>query len=160
MLLSLLLLQAAFATPVCPAVPAPLPPELAGWSPQTLVSATAQGDGVLAIGRGATAALRPSAKVRLATPAGHPPAAGTASGVFAFVAPSAGRYRVALGAAAWVDVVRAGQALPSVAHAHGPACSPVRKMVDYDLQPGRYLLQVVGSPTAELPLMIARLPAS
>ena len=159
MILALLLLQSAAAsTAPCPATPAPVPAELAGWSPAMLVSATARGDQPLTIGRGATAALRPSAQVRLAAPVGHPPAADTASGVFTFAIATAGRYRVALGAGAWVDVVAGGTALPSVAHAHGTACSPVRKMVDYDLQPGRYRLQIVGSAAPVISLMIARLP--
>jgi len=34
----------------------------------------------------------------------------------------------------------------------------VRKMVDFDLQPGRYLLQVAGNASATLPLMVARMP--
>ena len=158
MLLALLLLQAAAAAPVCPATPAPLPTELAGWSPQTAVAATAKGDGVLAIGHGATAALLPSGTVTLAAPDSRPPAPNTSGGVFTFTAPAAGRYRVSLGAAAWVDVVRDGKALPSIAHGHGPACSPVRKMVDYDLQPGAYRLQVVDSASPVITLMVAKLP--
>ena len=156
MLLVLLLLQTAAAAPVCPATPAPLPAELAGWSPQTLLPAN--GAGLLTIGHGAAAALRPSASVTLVAPAGHPAAPGTTSGVFTFTAPAAGRYRVALSAGAWVDVVRAGKPLPSVAHGHGAACSPVRKMVDYDLQPGTYRLQVVGNAAPVITLMVARLP--
>lgn len=155
MLLALLLQAAATA---CPATPAPLPPELAGWSPTTPVSATPSGDGLLPVGHGATATLRPSPQVTLAAPVARPPAADTASGVFTFTVPTTGRYRVALGNAAWVDVVRAGTALPSVAHGHGTDCSPVRKMVDYDLQPGRYRLQVVGSATPVVTLIVARLP--
>lgn len=149
-----ILLQAA----ACPATPAPLPPELAGWSTRTAVAATPAGDAVLTIGHGATATLLPAAAVTLAAPVTKPIDPATTSGVFAFTVATAGRYRVALGAGAWVDVVRDGAALPSVAHGHGPACSPVRKMVDYDLTPGRYRLQVVGSATPTLDLLIARLP--
>ena len=39
-----------------------------------------------------------------------------------------------------------GAALPSVHHGHGPACTPIRKLVDWDLKPGRYLLQLTGEP--------------
>ena len=155
MLLALLLQAAAPAA--CP-TPAPLPPELAGWSPQTHVSAAPARDQTLTIGQGAIAGLKPSAQATLAAPAGHAAPANTMSGVFAFTVPAAGRYRVALGAGAWVDVVRDGKAIASVAHGHGPACSPVRKMVDFDLQPGAYNLQVVGNATPVITLMIARLP--
>ena len=153
-----LLLQAAAAAAPCPATAAPLPAELAGWSPMALVSATPKGDQRLTIGQGATAALRPSPLVKLAAPASHPPTPDTTSGVFAFTVAAPGRYRVALGAGAWIDVVQGGKALPSVAHAHGPACSPVHKMVDYDLRPGSYRLQVVGNTAPIINLMIARLP--
>ncbi|MES3081389.1 hypothetical protein [Sphingomonas faeni] len=62
----------------------------------------------------------------------------------------AGTYRVALGGAAWIDVVQSGKVLTSAAHAHGPACSPVKKMVDFVLPAGRYALQLSGAKTAEL----------
>jgi hypothetical protein len=31
-------------------------------------------------------------------------------------------------------------------------------MVDFDLQPGRYLLQIAGNGTVQLPLMVTKLP--
>ena len=71
-----------------------------------------------------------------------------------------------LGSAAWIDVLRdptlgtSGVAppIPSVAHAHGPDCTGLRKMVDFDLMPGRHLLQVVGNSTAVLPMMVVWMP--
>lgn len=151
---ALFLVQAAA---VCPATPAPLPAELAGWATTTSVAAGTT-PASLTIGRRAHATLLPSGGVRLAATTAHPPAADTHGGVFAVEVPRAGRYRVALGAGVWIDVVRDGHALASVAHGHGPACSPVRKMVDFDLQPGRYLMQVVGVPAATLDLLVAPLP--
>jgi hypothetical protein len=55
-----------------------------------------------------------------------------------------------------VEVVANGAAIPSVAHGHGPDCTPVRKFVDWDLKPGRYLLQVTGDPAA-VQLLLAKL---
>lgn len=78
--------------------------------------------------------------------------------VLAFDVASAARYRIALGAAAWIDVIRAGAAQGSVAHAHGPGCSGIRKMVDFDLRPGPHLLQLSGSAGATMRVMVARLP--
>src|SRR3546814_2325418 len=51
---------------------------------------------------------------------------------------TAGTYRVALSEGAWVDMVRDGTSLPSVAHGHGPRCSGIHKIVDFKLAPGRY----------------------
>jgi hypothetical protein len=57
-----------------------------------------------------------------------------------------------------VDVIREGAAVPSVAHGHGPACTGIRKMVDFDLASGAYTLQLAGNASATLPLMLVRLP--
>lgn len=55
-------------------------------------------------------------------------------------------------------MVRDGAAVVSVGHGRGPACSGVRKMVDFALEPGRYVLQIAGNGGQSLPVMIARLP--
>ena len=99
----------------------------------------------------------PGAKVSLPVALRKPDAPATFAGLFAFTVPTAGRYRVALGAGAWIEVARDGKAVASAAHAHGPACTPVRKMVDFDLQPGTYLLQVSGSTAPRLHLLVAHL---
>ncbi len=54
--------------------------------------------------------------------------------------------------------MQAGKSLSSVAHAHGPDCTGVRKMVDFRLSPGAYILQLSGATEASLPVMIVRLP--
>src|SRR3546814_6328727 len=65
----------------------------------------------------------------------------------------AGRLIVALDAGAWIDLVRDGAAQKSITHGHGPACSGIRKMVEYDVTPGRYQLQIVNAPTASIHAM-------
>src|SRR3546814_10877370 len=65
----------------------------------------------------------------------------------------AGRLIVALDAGAWIDLVRDGAVVKSVAHGHGPACSGIRKTVEYDVAPGRYQLQIVNAPTASIHAM-------
>ncbi len=64
-----------------------------------------------------------------------------------------GRLVVALGAGAWIDLVRDGKFLKSIAHGHGPDCSGIRKMVEYDVEPGRYLLQISSAPAASIDAM-------
>lgn len=152
---ALLLLQAATAAAPCPATPAPLPGELAGWTPMTDVAAGAT-PAAITIGHGVRATLLPAAGVTLPVPNDRAKA-GSNAGVYGFDVTAAGRYRVTLGAAAWIDVIAAGKPVTSAAHAHGPACSPIRKMVDFDLVPGHYLLQLSGSDFAVVPLMIAPL---
>lgn len=143
----------------CPATPAPLPAELAGWTRMTPIAAGIAPAAApsLSIGTGFHASLGPGAAVGYVVAPTKPGEAGTSGGLFAVTVAAAGRYRVALGAGAWIDVLRDGKPIASAAHDHGPACSPVRKMVDFDLQPGRYVLQIVGSKAATLDLMIARL---
>lgn len=169
MILSSLLLAAApsqatkvtdHAAAACPATPATPPAELRGWARRTPVraGATAARATVLPVGEGAVATLLPTPKVTYAVRPEKPGGSASSGGLFAFTVPTAGRYRVALGAAAWVDVVTGGTPAASVAHGHGPDCTGVRKMVDFDLRPGRYLLQVAGNGSTTLPLMVARLP--
>ena len=145
---------------VCPAVPVALPADYAGWSVAAPMTAAPDagrvGDAMLKIGQGARATLQPASALRLPVPSAKPLGASGHGGVFAFEATAAGRYRVALGAGVWVDVVANGAVLTSVAHGHGPECTPVRKYVDFDLKAGRYLLQVTGDP-AVLALMVAKL---
>lgn len=66
---------------------------------------------------------------------------------------TAGRLIVALDAGAWIDLVRDGAAVKSVAHGHGPACSGIRKMVEFDVTQGRYQLQIVNAPAASIHAM-------
>lgn len=145
----------------CPAAAPKLAPEMAGWNaaPPTdaVVDEALPSGATLPLGRAVHVALR-SNTAAFAPPPEHAPAPGTDSGQFTFSVPAAGRYRIALGSAVWVDVVRNGQTMPTSAHGHGPDCTGIRKMVDYRLQPGQYVLQVSGSVTTGTRLMVARLP--
>lgn len=144
----------------CPATPAPLPAGLEGWSRKTPVraGATAARATMLTIGQGAVASLLPTPKVTYDVRPEKPGGSVSSGGLFAFTIATAGRYRVALGSGAWIDVLTGTTPAVSVSHGHGPDCTGVRKMVDFDLQPGRYLLQIAGNGSATLPLMVARVP--
>lgn len=65
------------------------------------------------------------------------------------------RLVVALDARAWIDLVRDGAVVRSVGHGHGPICSGIRKMVEFDVTPGRYLLQIVDAPERSIRAMAA-----
>lgn len=147
--------------PDCSATTPALPPELAGWSssvPRTAAtSAGATSRASLSLGQAAQLRLMPTAAVRYALPPEKPGKPASHGGLASFTVATPGTYRVALGAGAWVDVVRDGKAVASVAHGHGPACSTIRKMVDFKLTPGRYLLQVAGNADPVIPVMVAAL---
>ena len=145
----------------CSATTPALPPELAGWSisvPRTAAtSAGAASRASLSLGQSAQLRLMPTPTLRYALPpekSGKPASHG---GLASFTVANPGTYRVALGAGAWVDVVRDRKAVASVAHGHGPACSTIRKVVDFKLTPGRYLLQVAGNADPVILVMIAAL---
>ncbi|WP_374526477.1 hypothetical protein [Sphingopyxis sp.] len=63
------------------------------------------------------------------------------------------RLVVALDAGAWIDLVRDAKFVTSVTHGHGPACSGIRKMVEFDVTPGRYVLQISSAPAASIRAM-------
>jgi len=149
------------ATPApCPATPAPLPAQFAGWTNTAPVAATATGTDIakaqITVGNRADVALLPAEQVQFLAPE-KAAVAGTHSGMVHFVLPDARTYRVALGAGAWIDVVRDGKAIDSDAHGHGIPCTPVRKTVDFALTPGDYVLQIAGNRDASLSVLIVPL---
>lgn len=80
---------------------------------------------------------------------------GVHGGIVAFDVAWRGIYRVALGSGAWIEVVSGTRARQSVGYVHGPECSGIRKVVDFELSPGRYLLQLSASKDARVTTMIA-----
>jgi hypothetical protein len=141
----------------CPATPAALPAELAGWASATPVTAAASaadiGKAQIPVSSQADISLLPAAQVQFVTPE-KAPLPGTSSGMVHFTVLSARTYRIALGAGAWIDVVHDGKAIASGAHGHGVPCTPVRKTVDFALTPGDYVLQIAGNHDAVISVMI------
>ena len=152
----------AAPAPVCPATPAPLPAELAGWATPVAVTAAGQtttlASAHLAIGQRADVTLLPTPQVTYAMRPEHPGGSVSSGGMLSFTVAKAGTYRVALGSGAWIDVVSGDKAVMSTAHARGPACTSVRKMVDFQLVPGDYVLEVAGNGVPTLALMVTLLP--
>jgi hypothetical protein len=151
--MALVVLAGAADAATCPAA-APF----AGFGramPATAAADAATGSATIRIAQAAAVALRPAAALRFAVAPGKAAPAGSHGGLVAFAVATPGRYRVGASGAVWIDVVADGRALPSVAHGHGPECGPVRKIVDFDLRPGRHLLQLSGSRDAGVTVMIA-----
>ena len=108
----------------------------------------------LAIGQAFQLRLFPT-PVRYAVRPERPIAPGSYGGIATFTVARPSIYRVTLGAGMWIDVVQGGKAIASATHRHGPPCSGIRKIVDFRLLPGRYLLQVSGGKEPDVTVMIA-----
>ncbi len=67
-----------------------------------------------------------------------------------------GTYRVALEHKGWIDVLEAGRSLASSKHGHGPACTGIRKMVDFRLKRGRHVLRLSKLAEDEVRVLITR----
>jgi hypothetical protein len=145
--LSLLFALALAAEAPCAAVDADLPASLAGWRDPLAAE-------MLTPGRAARLTLRPVAEAGFIVPPGRAAAAGTYGGVVRFVVERPGTYRIALQRTGWIDVVGSGRAIASTAHGHGPACSSIRKIVDFDLAAGEYALQLSGLDQADAVAMV------
>ena len=164
MSLAALLPAAAFAAPAekpaaaCPAEPV-LPPELAGWSRDASSKTIyAYGDDLGAdwspLGPARTALpLHKFESLRYGIASERKPDVYKFGGMIPIDVKKPGRLIVALDAGAWIDLVRDGAVVKSVTHGHGPACSGIRKMVEFDVTQGRYLLQIVNAPTASIHAM-------
>jgi hypothetical protein len=149
---------AADAPPVCTG-PAVLPPELAAWAtPHRDMAARDAGSvasAELMTGRAASVTLWQTEDVAYPLHPEKLAGPGTFGGLLHLVVATRGTYRVALATAAWIDLIApGGTAVPSVTHSRGPACSGIRKMVDFMLEPGTYTLQVSGNAAAQTEVLV------
>jgi hypothetical protein len=140
-----------------------LPPELTAWSmlawhnaaasPATLAAAR------LTVGETARVTLLQTPAVAYPLHPEKPGGADSFGGLLQLVVPARGTYRVVLGSRAWIDLVApGGAAVQSVAHSMGPACTGIRKMVDFTLAPGSYTVQLSGNADNASTVLVIRLP--
>lgn len=134
------------------------PADMAAWAaplPATLTMARAPASvPALVPGVAVDLILGAEAGMRFASPPGKPGTADSFAGLVALEVTRAGVWRVALGKAAWVDVVRDGVSVASTGHGHGPACTGIRKIVDFPLQPGRYVIQLSAAPADRITALV------
>ena len=129
-LMSALLLQPAAPQPAaCPATDQNLPASLAPWRSPAAAGETVQ----------------PGEAVTL--PATAP---------LVLVVAEAGTYGVAVDQPAWIDVARDGAPLHSNGNGHGPACSSIRRIVDFQLVPGRYTISLSRTQAPTVRLLVVR----
>jgi hypothetical protein len=96
-----------------------------------------------------TLKLKPQAEAKLAMePSGTPKrkVEKPFAGMVTFEAPTeAGVYHVTLSAAAWIDVIQDGAALPAAAHTGAHDCPDVHKSVRFELNKAPLVLQLSGA---------------
>jgi hypothetical protein len=150
------------STAACATMDANLPADLTGWSAKAPMAAATKASGLskamLSTGQGVEATLPLTPDVTFVTQPEKPGGTVSHGGMFGLNIDKAGTYVIALSSGAWIDVLKDGKPLVSTAHARGPECSTLRKMVDFPLQPGRYVLQVSANADPTLRLMLARRP--
>jgi hypothetical protein len=100
----------------------------------------------LTVGPATRLALLPASEVTPAISSDRKTKPDTMSGLAALDVPRAGKLDIALSTAAYVDLIRDGKALPSVGHRHADACTGIRKIVTFDVQPGRYIVELTDAP--------------
>jgi hypothetical protein len=146
----------------CAAMDQSLPADLAVWTAQTPLAAAANPAGLakaaLTPGKAIAADLPQTSAVTFVTQPERPGGSVSHGGMFELRIDKAGTYVIGLGSGAWIDVLKDGKVLTSTAHSPGPACSTLRKMVDFPLQPGRYVLQISANADARLPILLAKRP--
>ncbi|MDD3798597.1 MAG: homogentisate 1,2-dioxygenase [Novosphingobium sp.] len=134
--------------------------ELAAWAEPSALPAAGNRRGLAAarlpVGQAAQVKLLPTPDVTYPLRPEKPGGSVSYGGLIEFRIAEAGTYRVALGTAAWIDVLFHGKGLVSKAHGHGPECSGIRKIVDFDLKPGRYTLQISANGEPQTTVLIAR----
>jgi hypothetical protein len=89
--------------------------------------------------------------VVLATKQGKPGWMNRFAGLAAIDVKKAGKLDVALSSRAYVDLVRDGRTLQSVDHRRAN-CSGVSKVVTFDVEPGRYIVQIADSQARSIRL--------
>lgn len=146
--------------PKCPEETEPLPPDLAAWATHATripAAATAArlGEAVLPVDRAVDVELLPTRSVEFVARPGNPGGSVARGGQFRLTIPHAGTWRVAVGARAWIEVVVDGKPVESVGHGGGPACSGIRKVVDYALPAGDHVLMLSASDATVAELLVA-----
>jgi hypothetical protein len=149
-LIALTVAATAAVAPICDTVDTVLPPALSGWA------APQPSKAVLSIGKASVLTLQPLFALRYPVLPGRPDKPGQFGGVASINIEETGRYAVALGAPAWIEIVQDGAAIKSTGHQHGPDCTSIRKIVIFDLKPGTYRLQLSGSPAVKVTTMVVR----
>lgn len=154
--------QDAPAASVCAQTDAALPAELIGWTHRQAMPGaakiTALKGATLALGKGVDAVLPMTGKITYLAPPRKPDGLKNHGGLFQFSVDREGSYAVALGASAKIDLLKDKVTIAPTSRVDGPSCSTIRRVMDFKLTPGTYVLQVSAYADDRLALMITRRP--
>jgi hypothetical protein len=119
-----------------------------GWDKPTphLAARKAPFKFALAVGPATRLTLLPAAEVTPVVGSDHKAKAGTSAGLAALDIARVGKLDIALSTAAYVDLVSDGKIAASSGHRNGNACTGIRKIVTFDVKPGRYVVQLSDAP--------------
>lgn len=138
-----------------------LPAELSAWKSLSYVGSAKNpselSDATLTLNSSSLVGLLPTPKIQyVARPVNE---GGTVSygGMFQITLKEKGLYRVVLANASWIEMIKEGKSAQSVAHAHGPDYSGIRKMVDYNLDEGTYTLQLSAGADTTSAVLITKI---
>jgi hypothetical protein len=149
--------------PDCVAMDAALAPAYASWKAKMELTSAAGAAGLagatLQPGKAVEAVLHPTREVAYLAQPEKPGGSVAKGGLFALTVTDPGTYRVILSSGAWIDVLQDGKALVSTHHGQGPACTSLRKMVDFALAPGRYVIQISANADPTIGILVTRPPA-
>ena len=139
------------------AAPAPIPADLAGWQAEggAVAAGEAHSAPWVTIGEVHVITLRSGDGLRWRLPPERAPRAGSFGGVLALDVREAGTYRIALADGVWIDLVGPNGLVASTGHGHGPACSGIRKMVEFRLEPGAYAVQLSGAASNRTRMLVS-----
>ena len=144
----------------CRAMAGHVPAQLEGWIHKVpLRSATGpKGLGLarLRVGVASSVVLHHTPSVHYVVEPDQPGGAVAYGGLAEVMVRRAGLYQVSLNSGAWIDMVLGDRKVASVAHGHGPSCTGIRKIVDFPLQRGTYVVQISANVSAMLDLMISQ----
>ncbi len=157
-------LPAQHAPEACKSISdANLPLAFAGWAAAGMEVVAADGATAayptIEVAVPATVRLHPHGRVRLNQPPAQARAPDDAhAGMVMVAVPAAGQWRVSASTPVWIDVIAPGGPVQSAAHGRMAPCTSIRKVVAFDLQPGRHMIQLSGNPGRTLKLMVSRAP--
>ncbi len=140
-----------------------LPEALAAWSkpptPARAAPAAGAAQPELVPDQPLDLQLRPAAEVTLPNPPGQVRKADNAhAGLVSVRIPAEGRWRIAASAPVWIDVIGPAGPVASTAHGRMAPCTSLRKVVEFPLPAGTWLVQLSGNPGPDLRLMLSRAP--
>ncbi|MDD2828692.1 MAG: hypothetical protein PHW18_03880 [Sulfuricurvum sp.] len=138
-----------------------LPTELNSWKSLSYVGSAKSADelpnAVLTLNKASYVGLINTPKIKYVVRPTKEGGTVSYGGLFQLDIKESGIYRVVLGNASWIDVIKEGKTAQSIAHNGGPDNSGIRKMVDYPLETGTYTLQLSAGGDSNSAVLVTKI---